>query len=89
MDVLSVQVALTCPTYGCTELYETPAAGQDFTDDWIITCANCGRTLTRAELIEANGESIDMTVSDMGDDIVDALAKDLEKAFKKQGWKIK
>lgn len=30
-----------------------------------------------------------MTVSDMGDDIVDALAKDLKKAFKKQGWKIK
>ena len=59
------------------------------TDDWAFTCAHCGRTFTRAELIEANAESIDMTVSDMGDDIVDALAKDLKKALKKQGWKIK
>lgn len=30
-----------------------------------------------------------MTISDMGDDIVDALSKDLKKALKKQGWKIK
>lgn len=90
MDDLSVQVALTCPTCGCTEFaYETPASGQDFTDDWAFTCAHCGRTFTRAELIEANAESIDMTVSDMGDGIVDALAKDLKKALKKHGWKIK
>lgn len=90
MDDLSVQVSLTCPTCGCAEFaYETPASGQDFTDDWVFTCAHCGKAFTRTELIEANTESIDMTVSDMGDDIVKALSKDLEKALKKQGWKIK
>ena len=90
MDDLSVQVALACPTCGCTEFaYETPAPGEDFTDDEVFTCAHCGRSLTRAELIEANAESIDMTVNDMGGDIVDALSKDLKKSLKKQGWKIK
>ncbi|WP_165062323.1 hypothetical protein [Adlercreutzia sp. ZJ154] len=90
MDDLSVQVALTCPTCGFTEFaYETPAPGQGFTDDWVFTCGHCERSLSRAELIEANAESIDTTVSDMGDDIVDALAKDLKKALKKQGWEIR
>lgn len=90
MDDLSVQIALYCPTCGCSEFtYEMPINGQDFTDDWAFICAHCGRTLTRAELIEANTESIDRTVSDMGDDIVDVLAKDLKKTLKKQGWKVK
>lgn len=90
MDDMSVQVAMTCPTCGCTEFaYETPEPGQDFTDDWVFTCAHCGRSFTRAQLIEANTESIDATVEDMGDDIVAAFSKDLEKQLKKQGWKIK
>ncbi len=90
MDDMSVQVALSCPTCGCTEFaYETPNASQDFTDDWPFTCAHCGRTFTRSQLIEANSESIDATISDMGDDIVAALSKDLERAFKKQGWKVR
>ena len=87
---MSIQVALACPTCGCLEFeYETPASGQGFTDDWAFTCAHCGRTLRRAELIEANAGPIDRAVSDMGDDIVVALAKDLKKGLKKQGWKVK
>ena len=90
MDDLSVQVPMCCPTCGCTEFkYEEPGSGEDFTDDWPFTCAHCGRTFSRAELIEANTESIDATIQDMGDDIVAAAAKELEKAFKKQGWRIK
>lgn len=90
MEDFSFDVAITCPTCGCTEFaYENPAPGQDFTDDWPFTCAHCGRTFTREQLIEGNSESIDAAVSDMGDDIVASLSKDLEAAFKKQGWKIK
>lgn len=90
MDDLSIQVPLSCPTCGCTEFeYETLAPGQDYPDDWPFTCAHCGRTISRVELIEANSESIDATIQDMGDDIVAAMAKDLEKELKKQGWKIK
>lgn len=90
MDNLSVQVALTCPTCGCSEFaYETPSPGQDFTDGWMFTCVHCGKSLTRAELIEANAESIDTTISDMGEDIVGALSKDLKKTLMKRGWRIK
>lgn len=88
MDDFSIEVGLTCPTCGCTNFEsERSREDEDYTDDWPFTCAHCGRTFTRNELIEANAESIDTTVDDMKGEIVGAAAKELEKAFK--GWKIK
>ena len=88
MDDFSIEVGLTCPTCGCTNFEsERPREDEDYTDDWPFTCAHCGRTFTRNELIEANAESIDTPVDDMKGEIVGAAAKELEKAFK--GWKIK
>lgn len=90
MEDLSVQVTLTCPTCGCSEFaYEKPIPNQVLSDDWMFSCAHCGRSFSRSDLIEANNESIGTTVGDMGDDIVEALSEDLKKALKKQGWKIK
>lgn len=87
MDDLSRNVELSCPTCGCTQFaYETPESGSDFTDDWPFTCAHCGRTYTRAELIDLNRESIDATIEDMGNEITAALGKELEKQFKKIRW---
>lgn len=90
MDDLSVQMTLNCPICGCSEFaYEIPASGQEITDNWMLTCVHCGRSFTRADLIESNSESINATISDMGDDIVDAINEDLKKLLKKQGWGIK
>ncbi len=88
MDDLSIQVGLACPTCGCTEFEsEQPKDNEEYADDWPFTCAHCGRTFTRKELIEANAESIDAAVDDMKDEIVEAAEKELKKAFK--GWKTK
>lgn len=88
MDDLSIEVGLTCPTCGCTKFEsEQPRGDKDYTDDWPFTCVHCRRTYTRKELMEANAESIDAAVDDMEDEIVEAAAKELKKAFK--GWKIK
>lgn len=87
MDDLSIEVGLTCPTCGCAEFEsEQPGEDEGCTDDWPFTCAHCGRTFTRKEFLEANAESIDAAVDEMQDEIVEAAAKELEKAFK--GWKI-
>lgn len=87
MDDLSIEVDLTCPTCGCTKFKsEQPGEDEDYTDDRPFTCAHCGRTFTRKELIEANAESIDAAVDDMQDEIVEAAAKELKKAFK--GWEV-
>lgn len=89
MDDLSVQVPLSCPTCGCTQFSESSGANQAPDDDSYFTCAHCGATFSRSQLIDANSESIDATIQDMSDDILTKLSKDLKRAMGRQNWKIK
>ena len=89
MDDLSVRVSLLCPTCGCTEFSEASEQNQGQTDEQYYICEHCGTAISRDQLIEANSESIDATIQDMGDDIVSALLKDLKKTLKRKGWKVK
>ena len=89
MDDLSVQVALSCPTCGCTEFSKASVQDQNSADESYFICAHCGTSISRDQLIEANSESIDATIQDMGDDIVSALSKDLKRTLKQRGWKVK
>lgn len=88
MNNISIEISLSCPTCGCTEFKsEKLEEGEEYTDDWPFTCAHCGKTFTRKELIEANTESIDTAVNDIKDEIVEAAAKELKEAFKEWGVK--
>ena len=89
MDDLSVQVTLSCPTCGCTEFSETSDPDQSSAGERYFICSHCGTAISGDQLIEANSESIDATIQDMGDDIISALSKDLKKALKRKGWKVK
>lgn len=89
MDDLSVQVPLSCPTCGCTEFSEVSGQDQDSADERRFICAHCGVAISRDQLTEASSASIDATIQDMGDDIISALSKDLKKALKRKGWKVK
>lgn len=89
MDDLSVQVTLSCPTCGCTEFSEASDPDRNSADGRFYICAHCGTATSRDRLIEANSESIDATIQDMGDDITLALSKDLKKLLKRKGWKVK
>lgn len=52
----------------------------------IVTCAACGRRMTRAELRESNSENIEAHAKEIGkqaaQDIADELRKTLKNAFK-------
>ena len=89
MDDLSVQVPLSCPTCGCTEFSEDSEADQKSDDKRIFTCAHCGAQFSKTQLIDANSESINATIQDIGDEIISALSKDLKRELRKQGWKVK
>ncbi len=89
MDDLSVQVTLLCPTCGYIEFSETFDSNQNSAGERYFICAHCGTAISRDQLIEANSESIDATIRDMGDDIISVLSKDLKKALKRKGWKVK
>lgn len=89
MDDAVINVTLACPVCGCTQFEsEEPALGQEYTDEWKFTCTNCGRTLTRAQLIEANSESIDAAVEENSDEIVNEAMKRIDRELKKSGLKV-
>ena len=68
MDDITAIMAIVCPVCGCTQFaYDDPEPGQDFSEDWPFKCGHCGRTFTYAQLLDGNSESIDATISDMGD----------------------
>lgn len=90
IDDFTRQVELICPTCGCAQFsHETLSAGQEYNDGSQFTCAHCGRTFTRKELIEANTESINARIEDMGVEITAVLASELKKQFKKSGWDVR
>lgn len=89
MNDLSVQVPLSCPMCGCTEFSETSGDGRSSADERNFICAHCGTVISGDRLIEANSESIEATIQDMGDDIISAFSKDLKKALKSCGWEVK
>ncbi|SUU15989.1 Uncharacterised protein [Aerococcus viridans] len=57
----------------------------DAPDETLIKCSDCGRVVTKEELIKENSHIIDANLEDFKKDIFKEVEKDLKKAFKK--WK--
>ena len=80
------RVELYCLTCGSgTFRYESLDSGE-YSEDHIFTCACCGRSFRKAELIEGNADVISANV----DEIVEEVASDLQKelnAMLKKVWK--
>lgn len=72
-------IDLLCPTCGCTQ-YEVEG-GVDETIE-MVTCASCGRELSKDELRHENSENIDEHVKEVKAKIAKDLFKDLKKFFK-------
>jgi len=69
-------VTLLCPTCGCTQ-FESSEPINSETE--LLTCASCGRELTRDELIRENGENIDLHVQEIGKEVTEDLGRELKK----------
>ncbi len=66
-------ISLQCPTCGSTQF-----ASSDDESSEIVTCASCGRELTRDELLRENSENISEHVKEIESQVV----KDVEKELK-------
>ncbi len=72
------EVQLVCPTCGCTEFaMPEKAEGAEWNGDEVISCANCGRSMTRDELIEENSVAAENAVLDMEQEILNAALVEL------------
>jgi len=69
-DKYNRTINLLCPVCGNTEM--------EYSDDAdVVKCVGCGKELTKDELIQENGVSIDAHV----DKIKNELTKDIQKEF--------
>lgn len=73
-------IPLNCPTCGSTEF------GSDHEEASLVTCQSCGKTLTRDELVDENGENIAEHVNEVKaqvlKDVTEELRNTIKKAFK-------
>lgn len=77
-DKYKRSVTLHCPTCGKSQFAYDP---EDTDDTSLIRCTCCEKTLTRAQLIDANSDNVSAHVEKMGKDLVSDLQKDLTKTF--------
>ncbi len=77
------QVELQCPTCGSTQFSSENGSADESA---IVTCGSCARSLSRADLMEANAENIDLHRNEVAEkikkDITEELRKTLRDAFK-------
>lgn len=75
----NTSVEMQCPTCGSTQF-----AGLDLGPGEPLTCAGCGLSIQRQDLIERNGENVSAALKKMGQSITKDVAKQLTDAFKKR-----
>ncbi|EKN3890202.1 TPA: hypothetical protein ACPY8E_003983 [Yersinia enterocolitica] len=69
------EIILLCPTCGNSEMKHSDESS-------IVKCTNCNREMTKDELIEENGQSIDDHVSEVKKEIINDFEKEVSKIFK-------
>ena len=70
------KVVLRCPTCGSDQFAFDPDD-----ESSLVKCADCGRETTREEIIEDNGPAIESQLTEIGDEVVADLAKDLNRSL--------
>ena len=79
----SKRITLLCDTCGNDLFeYDSKYEYEEMPDDAIMTCSDCGRTYTKAELLECNHLRIQANVDDVKDEIIDELQRSIKKLFK-------
>lgn len=80
-DKYNRTIQMQCPTCGSTQF-----SGAEDESSELVTCASCGRTLTRDELLRENSENIAENVEEVKPQVVKDISKQLQdslnKAFK-------
>lgn len=88
MKDMEMNISLKCSVCGNDQfstVEENIEDLMDAPDETLIKCSDCGRVVTKEELIEENSHIIDANLEDFKKDIFKEVEKDLKKAFKK--WK--
>lgn len=88
MKDLSRNVVLLCSICG-NDQFETLDKEYDdmmeAPDSTRFKCSDCGRIITKSQLLEENEEVINANIEDIQNEAIAEIEKELKKAFKKFG----
>lgn len=51
-------------------------------DETLIECSDCGRIISKEQLIEENRDNIEANINDLKDDVFKEIQKEFKKLFK-------
>lgn len=88
MKDISKKVSLLCSVCGNSQFTALDFEGKEFlefSEAPIYKCSDCGREISREQLIEENQEMIDANLNDMKKEAVSELKKELKKSLGKLG----
>ena len=88
MKDLSRKVSLLCSVCGNDQFSTLDAEYEDMReapDNTRFKCSDCGRVVTKRELIDENEEIINANVDDIKKEAIAEFEKELKKALKKLG----
>lgn len=77
-------ISLRCSICGNDQFSSVDGDFEDIKDaeDGVkVKCSDCGRVISKGELIEENSEIIDANLEDFKDEIMQELMKDIKKIF--------
>lgn len=75
-DKYKKEITLLCPVCGNSEMGNSE-------ESEIVKCTDCGNELTKDELIQENGPSIDAHVNEIKKELTRDIQKQLKNLFKK------
>ena len=88
MKDIEKNISLRCSVCG-NDHFESIFANDNMSEDSETNrfrCSDCGAVYTKSELIEVNGEALDIATDEIVDEALKNFEKDFKKAMKK--WKF-
>ena len=82
---MQMTISLKCSVCGNDQFSAVDEAIQDIEeagDEIEVRCSDCGRVITKEQLMEENSHIIDANLEDFKDEIIKVIEKDFKKMFK-------
>lgn len=89
MKNLDRNVSILCPVCGNDQFESLNPEWNDFSDapdDIKFRCSDCGKVMSKEDLLSENSEKIEVAIDELKNDAVKEIEKELKKALKK--WKF-
>lgn len=85
MKTMQMEICLKCSVCGNDQFSAIDESIQDISDadgDVEVKCSDCGKVVTKDELLEENSYIIEANIEDFKNDIMKVIEKDFKKIFK-------